>query len=229
MRAIGYIRVSGKSQVEGDGPDRQRIAIEAFCQDNEVELQGIRFEKAVSGTVEGMDRPEFSSILEHIKANPTVDAIVVEHLDRLARDLMVQEVLLRDCRDLGIQVFSVDSGRLEDVADNSGDPTRVMVRQIMGAIAQCEKSRIVGKLGGARARVKAETGRCEGRKPFGEGKDLYEKRVLHALIEMREAGIKSRFIGNALAQQGLGNPKTGKPYTRNFINRLIARHCKNTP
>ena len=225
MRAIGYIRVSGKSQVDGDGFDRQRVAIEVFCRENKVEMQSISFEEGVSGTVEGMDRPQFSTVVEHIEANPTVDCIVVERLDRLARDLMVQELLLRECRERGIKVFAVDQGRLDDMADDGGDPTRVLIRQVMGAIAQWEKSQIVKKLGSARARVKAKTGRCEGRKPFGEA-NLRQKKVFMNVLEMFDAGMRPSHITLGLQAQGLSNPLTEKPYSKSFISRLIRRYRK---
>jgi DNA invertase Pin-like site-specific DNA recombinase len=203
--------VSGKSQVDGDGPERQKLAIKGFGEEHGVELPFIWSENGVSGTVEAMDRPTFSEILEYCDRQNAetdlepIDAIIVERLDRLARDLMIQELLLRECRTRGIKVFAVDQGR-------------------MGAIAQWEKSQIVKKLGSARARIKARTGRCEGRKPFGEGKDLHEKRVLTQVLAMYDQEIKSRFIANVLALEGLMNPATGKPYTKNFINRLIRRH-----
>ncbi|MGD0948695.1 MAG: hypothetical protein ABSA52_14875 [Candidatus Binatia bacterium] len=47
------------------------------------------------------------------------------------------------------------------------DATRVLIRQVLGAVAQFEKSVIVAKLKAARIRKRRETGRCEGRKPFG--------------------------------------------------------------
>lgn len=47
------------------------------------------------------------------------------------------------------------------------DPTRTLIRQVLGAIAQFEKSVIVLKLRAARERVRKSKGRCEGRKPFG--------------------------------------------------------------
>ena len=47
------------------------------------------------------------------------------------------------------------------------DPTRTLIRQVLGAVAQFEKSVIVSKLRAARVRKRRETGRCEGRKPFG--------------------------------------------------------------
>jgi DNA invertase Pin-like site-specific DNA recombinase len=49
----------------------------------------------------------------------------------------------------------------------SDDPTRILMRQFMGAIAQYEKTMIVRKLRGARARVRQLKGRREGAKPYG--------------------------------------------------------------
>jgi hypothetical protein len=47
------------------------------------------------------------------------------------------------------------------------DPSRKLMRQIFGAIAEYEKTMIVLKLRGARQRARARDGRCEGAKPFG--------------------------------------------------------------
>lgn len=225
MRAIGYIRVSGKAQVDGDGPDRQAIAIRNFCQEHKLDLLTCSIEGGVSGTVDAMDRPSFSAMIEEIMDRQDIDmdpvgCVVVERLDRLARDLMVQEILMRECRVRGIKVFAVDQGRLDDMADNGGDPTRVLIRQVMGAIAQWEKTQTVLKLSGARARKRAKTGRCEGRKPFGE-RDMHDKTVLFKVLEMHNAGLKTKFIVNALTQEGLINRGTNAPYSRSFINRLI--------
>jgi len=66
----------------------------------------------------------------------------------------------------------------------ANDPTRILVQQMMGAVAQYEKSQIVLKLRGARMRKRAKEGRCEGRKPFGfyegEGATLERIRALRA-------------------------------------------------
>ena len=47
-------------------------------------------------------------------------------------------------------------------------PTAVMVRQILGAVAQFEKASLVQKLRKARERRKAAVGKCEGRKSLAE-------------------------------------------------------------
>ena len=47
-------------------------------------------------------------------------------------------------------------------------PTAVMVRQILGAVAQFEKASLVQKLRKARERRKVAVGKCEGRKSLAE-------------------------------------------------------------
>ena len=43
-----------------------------------------------------------------------------------------------------------------------------MVRSILGAVSEFEKSSLVAKLKAARVRKRKENGRCEGRKPLAE-------------------------------------------------------------
>lgn len=172
VRVCSYIRVSGNSQVERDGPERQREAIAAFCAKFGLFWASESFERAVSGTVDAVDRPAFARLLEFIdsRANDPalrISAIVVERMDRLARDLMVSEFLLAELRKRGVKVFSADQGVLIDMAAEGCDPTRVLIRQILGALSQWEKSMLVAKLKAARERKKARTGRCEGKLKYG--------------------------------------------------------------
>jgi len=64
-----------------------------------------------------------------------------------------------------VRVIAADSGT--DLTAEDDDPTRVLIRQILGAVAQFEKAIIVSKLKAARLRKRRAVGRCEGRKPFG--------------------------------------------------------------
>jgi DNA invertase Pin-like site-specific DNA recombinase len=47
-------------------------------------------------------------------------------------------------------------------------PTAVLVRQVLGAIAQFEKASLVAKLKAARDRKRARDGKCEGRRSHRE-------------------------------------------------------------
>lgn len=215
MKAIAYIRVSGKGQVDGDGPDRQRESILRFCVEHGLDYGAECFETGVSGTVEGLDRPEFTMAVQ--LAISCQAAIVVERMDRLARDLMVQELLLRECRTCGIKVFSADQG-LMDMAGDGGDPSRVLIRQIMGAIAQWEKSVIVLKLRKARDKKRAATGRCEGPRPYGS---LPGEPQVICLAEtmMREGRATDEIVG-ALDDLGFKR-RSGKPWTNSSVFRLL--------
>jgi hypothetical protein len=89
----------------------------------------------------------------------------------------VSEVILGQFRDLGVRVVTAESGT--DVTAADEDATRVPIRQVLGAVSQFEKSVIVAKLRAARLRQRRQTGRCEGRKPFGE------QAVLHRIRHLR--------------------------------------------
>lgn len=224
MRVVGYMRVSGKGQVEEGGFPRQEQVIRQFCKTHGLELEQLVREEGISGTVEGPDRPELSKVLQ----SEGVDAIVVEKLDRLSRELLVQELLIRDARIKKFAVFSAEFGRLEDVASTSLTPSQTAMRQILGAIAEMDKSNAVSRMAQGRDRSSEKLGRrCEGRKPFGED-NPYNKKVLYKILAMYDAGLKTRLIIQALTAEGLINQRTGKPYQRSFINKQIRRH-RRTP
>jgi len=77
---------------------------------------------------------------------------------------MVNEVIVDQLTRLGARVLTADGA---DLTSAHGDPTRTLIRQVLGAVAQFEKSVIVLKLRAARDRIRRRDGRCEGRKPFG--------------------------------------------------------------
>jgi Site-specific recombinases, DNA invertase Pin homologs len=168
---FAYTRVSGKGQIEGDGRDRQIDSIRFFCKSRNLQLLGEKFEAGVSGGVEAMSRPAFSELLEEIEClrvnGREVDGIVVERADRLARDLMVSEILLAECRKRNIVVYSADRGELVDLASDTADPTQTLIRQVLGALSQWQKAEIVMKTRKARERIRASGQRCEGNKPYG--------------------------------------------------------------
>lgn len=223
---VGYLRVSGAGQVEGDGLVRQDKSVTDFCKEHGLHLLKSFREEGVTGTLEAMDRPEFAKLVEYADSlrgtGGAVGAIVVERMDRLARDLMVSEFLLAECRKRGLKVFSVDQGTLIDMADDKCDPTRVLIRQIMGALAQWEKSVIVAKLRKARERKKIETGRCEGNKPYGTLRN--ERTILTVLLDFARDGWSARQIAEYLNSAGFSN-RAGRPWTRSYVTNLVKDHA----
>lgn len=205
MRIVSYIRVSSKGQVAGDGPERQRDAVTRFIAEHKLIFAGEFFEKGESGATEAAARPAFSDMMSRIKfrqenGTDLVDAIVVERADRLARDLLVAEILFAECRKLGIKVFAVDRG-LVDIATNNGDPTSKLMRQIIGAVAEWEKNALVTKLRLARERKRAAAGYCEGQKRFGYL--LQERPTLEYMVALRNQGLSYRAIVEMINQSEL--------------------------
>jgi DNA invertase Pin-like site-specific DNA recombinase len=161
--AVSYLRVSGKGQVDGDGLPRQREAVRRFAARNGYELVDEFRDEGVSGTKELSDRPGLAALIDRIESNG-VKVVVVERADRLARDLMVSEVIIDQLTRAGAKVLTADGA---DLTSAEGDPTRTLIRQVLGAVAQFDKSVTVLKLRAARERIRRRVGRCEGRKPFG--------------------------------------------------------------
>jgi DNA invertase Pin-like site-specific DNA recombinase len=134
-------------------------------------------EEGVSGTTDWENRSAFSEMMVALLANGT-RTVLIEKLDRLARDLMVQESIIADFKRKGLTIISVAEPDL-----CSDDPSRKLIRQILGAFSEYEKTMIVLKLRGARVRKRAANGVCEGRKPYGTRPG--EAEVISRILSLR--------------------------------------------
>jgi len=212
-KAVAYVRVSGLGQLDGHGFERQETAVRAFARSKGLDL-GRVYREAHTGTE--ADRPAFTELLADLLAN-CCRVVVVESLDRLARDLMVQVALLGRLREAGITLYSATTG--EDVtASIAEDPMREALVLVQGVFAQTEKKLLVRKLRKAREAIRARGERCEGRKPYGP--EVVE--TLRTLRRKRK-GERLSFAGCAARLQELGLPtKSGKPW-RAMTVRVIAR------
>lgn len=212
-KAFAYLRVSGKGQVDGDGFERQLLACQKYADANAVEIVEVFREEGVSGTKELDNRPALSELFAALEENG-VKTIIIEKLDRLARDLMVSETIMADIQRSGYTLISTCEPDL-----CSEDPSRKLVRQIFGAIAEYEKKMIVLKLRGARQRKKARAGRCEGKKPFG-----HFPAEVPTLMHMRllSKSYRADTIAEMLNADGEFT-RSGKPWNASTIRKILAR------
>lgn len=221
-KAFGYFRISGKGQISGHGIPRQRDAVARFADAHGFDVVA-RFEDVFTGAKDGFDRPGLTDLFVRIKANG-VRVVLVERADRLARDLMVGELILAEFRKHGVKVIACDSGT--DLTVDDDDPTRVLIRQVLGAVSQWDKSVIVQKLRAARERRRRDTGRCEGVKPFGTFKG--EGRAVARIVELhKKSRGKPRLslaqIAAALNDEGVPT-RSGRPWARTTVHKIICRH-----
>jgi site-specific DNA recombinase len=98
--------------------------------------------------------------------------------------------------------------------------------QIQGVFAELEKNQLVRRLQKARLRVKEQTGRCEGRKPYGETPE--EKTVIHRIRAMRRTrrnhtpGMTLQAIADRLNSEGIPT-SLGKKWTPGQIHAWLNR------
>ena len=121
------------------------------------------YDAAVSGADPIDTRPSFAGLLAYCKTH-SVGVVLVENASRFARDLAVQLTGHALLQARGIELVPADAPTY--FTDPS--PTAELVRQILSAASQFEKAGLVAKLRHARDAKRANTGRCEGRKPVPE-------------------------------------------------------------
>jgi DNA invertase Pin-like site-specific DNA recombinase len=213
-KAFGYLRVSSNGQVDGDGFPRQREAITKWAAAHGVTIVRWFEEKGVSGTL--LERPALSEMMVALMGNG-VHTVVVEKLDRLARDQMVQETIIQSLLKQGFELVSAATGE-ENLCGN--DPGRKLMRTIMGAIAEYDKAMIVLKLRAARQRTKTTTGRCEGQKPYGELDG--ERAIVERIHSLRSSGGNYEAIAKALNTKHIKTRSGGKWFPATIRRILLA-------
>lgn len=220
-KAYGYIRVSGQGQVEGDGLRRQEEAIRNYAKAHDLEVEEVFKDGGVSGTIE--DRPALARLMIDLEENGHgIKTVIIEKLDRLARDLMVQEAIVRDLQAHGYELVSA----MEGPGLAADDPTRKLIRQIFGAVAEYDKTMIVLKLRAARERKRLKEGRCEGRKPYGDTPE--EQAVLRRMRALRRRGRDGKpshtyqEIAELLNKEGAPT-KTGGQWSRALVHGVLNR------
>lgn len=211
--AFAYLRVSSKGQARGDGFPRQIAAIKKYAAAHHIEIIE-RFEEKLCGATELEHRAAWQRMLEALVANGT-RLVLIEKLDRLARDLLVQETLLGDLRKRGFELISVEEPDLLQA-----DPTRVLMRQIFGAIAQYDRQMLVAKLRGARERKAAAGGHANGLYAYGELPG--EAAVRERIRSMREQGASYRTIAAVLNAAGTPT-RYGKQWSPMQCQRISTR------
>jgi DNA invertase Pin-like site-specific DNA recombinase len=220
-KAVAYLRTSSAKNVgeDKDSHTRQLIAVNAYAKRAKhiIELPPY-YDAAVSGSDPIDGRPGFAKMLAYMADHPDVRTILVESAHRFARDLMVQEIGHKMLGKQGITLIAVDSPD-SFVSDT---PTAVLIRQVLGAVSQFEKTMLVLKLRGARDRKRALNGKCEGRKSHVQlnPNTVALARKLHRKPHHTDKRMSYRDISAAMAAQG-HLARSGKPYGSSAIKSML--------
>ncbi|CAN7468813.1 recombinase family protein [Mesorhizobium sp. LjNodule214] len=219
---MAYLRTSSAANVgaDKDSERRQREAIEAFARSAGFEVVETYYDAAVSGADPVTARPGFSAMLERLLSNG-VRTILVETASRFARDLVVQETGYEMLRSRGIDLIAFDSPE-SFVTDT---PTANLIRQVLGAVAEFEKSMLVEKLKGARERKRLATGRkVGGRRNYSEidgglAMIALAKKLHRYPVNGRQRTLAD--VAKALADAGYLS-SAGTQYTPTAVSRMLA-------
>lgn len=230
MRLLAYLRVSSAGQIDAWGLDRQEEAIKRYARANGHRIVDWYRDEGVSGTIEAVDRPQLSAAIRALGSK--AEGILVADLDRFARSLTVQEAALAVIWRAGGKVFNATSGG-EVHADDPDDPSRTLIRQVMGAVIEFEKRQAVKRMRGGML-AKAATGRkatgsyAYGYRGEGKGRDRdaasypVEQDAVRRIVALRRAGASYRAISTALTNEG-HQPKRAEQWLPMTIKRIYDR------
>lgn len=227
MKLAGYLRVSTEGQVDAYGKDVQRSEILRYTALSGDTITEWFEEDATSGTTEGASRPKMSEIIARADE---FDGVIAFDVNRLGRRLVVQETLIGLLWAAGLRVVTSTSGELE--ADD--DPTKILIRQVLGCVAEFQHREVVQKLRAARVVKSAGGGYIGGRtaryglRVEGSGKtsrlveDLEEMQVVSEICARSASGEHPSLIANSLNRKQVPT-KMGKLWTSTQVQRILTR------
>lgn len=204
LKLAGYCRVSTDNQREEGTIELQENALRDFAYCNNYELVQVFRDDGVSGSLE--NRPALVELFNFLEVNKEVEGVLIFKLDRLARDLYIQEHLIKKLEQLGKKLISTKE---KDLA--SDDPMRKAFRQFMGIVSELEKAFITMRLSGGRINKAKKGGHAGGSVPLG-----YRAKNKELEIDAEQAALV-RLIFSMKFDRKLGLRKIAKMFNEKNI------------
>src|ERR1700682_5843938 len=135
-RVVLYARVSTEEQREGKTIEPQIGEIERYARDKQWEIAGIYRDDGWSGSL--LARPDLDRLRDDASKG-LFSVVLINDVDRLARDVTHLGVIKRDLERHGVQVIF-----RKLPADNS--PTHNLMVDILGSFAEFEREMISDRL-----------------------------------------------------------------------------------
>ena len=233
MKLTAYLRVSTQQQAEhGLGLVVQRAHIREWAKQCGHTINAWESDEGVSGSNGLEDRIGLYSALRAIEEHE-VDGLVVYRLDRLARDLILQETLLARIWAQGGAVFSTVDAEADSLDRSGSDPTRNLTRQILGAIAEYERALIIVRLRSGKLAKKIRGGFIGGSVPYGfdltdDGqlhRNETEQATIDLIRQLRSDGHPFRTICRMLNDEER-HSKSGGPWAPATLRRVLLRNLE---
>jgi site-specific DNA recombinase len=223
---LGYVRVSSTEQEQGFGQEVQANAIRAYCAEQALSPPEIVYESVSAESI--VARIELKALLRRAKDAGAEAHVVFYRLDRLARNLSDQEMVVGHSMTNGYRLHSTYAAESETLNPAyAGDPMRVLVRQVFGIFAQFERATIQGRMDTGlmeKAKVGGSTG---GRLPFGylsQDRDIAVDTACIPIVQLvfglAKEGLTLSAIAAYLARQF---PERCAAWDKGTISRMLSK------
>lgn len=223
-----YRRVSTDKQAdEGNGLEVQETLCRRWAKTNGHRVVETFTDAGISGAKDATERPGLTEALAALD-NGTIDGLVVRDLDRLAREVTVQEAVLARIWTHHTNAAFTTSG--EVLRDDPDDPMRTAMRQMMGVFAGLDRRMIVKRLRDGRKAKAAKGGHAVGPAPYGWTAQHgaltphpQEQVALARMLELSSAGLTTREVAEVLRHEGHPT-KRGGNWSGPVVARILARN-----
>jgi DNA invertase Pin-like site-specific DNA recombinase len=153
---------------------------------------------------------------------------VVRELERLSRDVLVQEQLMRDVWGQGKEVLSTAPSEA-DLRDDPEDPTRRLIRIIIGAVHAHNRDMTVLRMQRGKRRKQQRGGYLGGTARYGYHPvdkeltpDQAERDVARRIRRLHRGGLSIRKIADQLNAEQVP-AKRGGPWHPTIVARVLRR------
>lgn len=236
-RLVAYLRVSTIEQkAHGFGLEVQRRAIRDAARALDARVVKWCSDEGLSGALPAEKRPGLECALSAIN-NGEGDALIVRDLDRLAREVTVQEAVIGRVWALDHAAVFTSLPPQEVKRDDPDDPMRTAMRQMAGVFAGLERMLVAKRLRDGR-RAKAAGGHATGATPYGWKSAKRspgnpngalvpvpaEQAALRRMSELRAAGASTHQIADTLTGEGHPTKREGR-WASATVARILARQA----
>lgn len=223
-RVIGYVRASTSKQTLT--PDAQRRALEAYCDEHQLELLHVATDEAVSGALELERRPGWSELLGKVRELDAGTILVVTR-SRIARDVYLSALADRLVEVEGAKILDLETAHL-----GSGTAA-TLTRDMLNAVAANERQVISDRTKRILRDLKKQGRKSNGTADYGyrfEGdevvEDEAEQRALKDLRRWRRRGLSITRCQELLEEKG--HQPRGAKWHRTTVSRLAQRLAKES-
>jgi DNA invertase Pin-like site-specific DNA recombinase len=225
--AVAYLRASTDDQQLG--LDTQRAAIEQWASSQGVRIAAFEADPGVSGGTPLEERAGLQRAIAHLRKF-NAGLLLVAKLDRLARDVVIAAMVERAVAAVGARLFCVDG------IGNGDEPADMLMRTMVGGVAQFERAIIRKRIKDALALKKTRLERVGGI-PWGwrlssDGKHLEpdegELETARIMRKLADNGLQYRKIVRALADAGRFN-RRGRIFGIKQISNIIGGARSSRP